>query len=994
MEESVVSYYLFENATIIVSPTKTIDKGSILIKGNEIIEIGTTITAPANTVVIDCKGKTIVAAFIETYTNVGLPEPSSPEFSFQPQMESSKKGAYYWNEAIHPETDPSLIYTINSKANDELVKMGFGIAVTHVQDGVSRGTGALISLGFTNENEQLIQPNIASYYSFKSGVSNQTYPSSQMGSIALLRQAFYDLQWYAHATKKDLNLSLDALDRQKHLPMIFATDEKWEVLRAAKIGDEFNIPFIIMGSGNEYAAINQIKNLKNHLIIPINFPAPYDVKNPLIIKDIPLADLKNWELAPSNPVILKENKVNFSISSFGNKNEEEFWKNLHKAIARGLSVSDALNALTLEPAKLLKIDHQFGTLEKGKKASFMIYDSNPFSNEAKLLEAWLLGQRKTYHTQPTHDITGKYNMLLNGKQYPFEITNNGGKIQLKLTSIKSNRDEKSGLIRKDTLYPVVFLQLLENDLTLQFNLEDDFFKGSVNLHAKVNSKLGIFEGDGFLPNGKWIQWSAIRNEKLETKTSDKSVQIENFKPNIWFPNMAYGLDSVPQKETIAFINATVWTNEKDSVLNNATVIVTNGIIVFVGEGFHPIPLNAKIIDAKGKYLTSGIIDEHSHIAISKGVNEFGQASSAEVSIGDVLNPDDISIYRQLAGGVTAAQLLHGSANPIGGQSALIKLKWGHSADELLIPNAPKFIKFALGENVKQSNFGDFNTTRFPQTRMGVEQVYYDAFNRALAYQTAWKHFKKLGEGQHSHHIHKDLELEVLSEILNGERFITCHSYVQSEILMLMKVADSMNFKINTFTHILEGYKVADKMAERGIAGSTFADWWAYKYEVNDAIPYNAKMMMDQGVVVAINSDDAEMGRRLNQEAAKSVKYGGMSELDAWKMVTLNPAIILHLDAKMGSVKIGKDADLVLWSENPLSVTAKVEYTIVDGEILYSLEQDEALQAKNEAEKGRIISKMLESTENGEAPKPFVKKRKRFFHCDTEGENGSSEENCH
>jgi hypothetical protein len=239
-----------------------------------------------------------------------------------------------------------------------------------------------------------------------------------------------------------------------------------------------------------------------------------------------------------------------------------------------------------------------------------------------------------------------------------------------------------------------------------------------------------------------------------------------------------------------------------------------------------------------------------------------------------------------------------------------------------------------------------------------------------------------------------LELETLLEILENKRFITCHSYVQSEINMLMHVADSMGFKVNTFTHILEGYKVADKMKSHGVGGSTFADWWAYKYEVNEAIPQNAKMMNDQGVVVAINSDDAEMGRRLNQEAAKSVKYGGMSEEEAWKMVTLNPAKLLHLDQRMGSVKIGKDADLVLWSDNPLSINAKVELTMVDGQVLYDSKENAKLEERNYSERARIINKMLESNERGEVAKPFVKKGKKHFHCDTIGEEGVETENNH
>jgi imidazolonepropionase-like amidohydrolase len=318
------------------------------------------------------------------------------------------------------------------------------------------------------------------------------------------------------------------------------------------------------------------------------------------------------------------------------------------------------------------------------------------------------------------------------------------------------------------------------------------------------------------------------------------------------------------------------------------------------------------------------------------------------------------------------------------------LKWGHTPEEFLIPNAPKFIKCALGENVKQSNWGEGDKIRFPQTRMGVEQVFYDGFYRAKLYQNDWKHFKKNAEGQHLHHPHRDLELDVLSEILNGECFITCHSYVQSEINMLMKTADSLGFKINTFTHVLEGYKVADKLAKHGAAASTFSDWWGYKFEVKEAIPFNAKLMMDQGVLVGINSDDAEMGRRLNQEAAKSVKYGGMSEQDAWKMITLNPAKMLHLDDKIGSVKVGKDADLVLWSDNPLSILAKVEYTLVDGEILYDSQQNKLLEQKNDLEKSRIITKMLQSAEQGEIAVPFVKKKRKHFECDTVGQEGQED----
>jgi imidazolonepropionase-like amidohydrolase len=583
---------------------------------------------------------------------------------------------------------------------------------------------------------------------------------------------------------------------------------------------------------------------------------------------------------------------------------------------------------------------------------------------------------------------------LEGKQYPLEITGEGDKLSGKIETIKQTRDPKKGTIKTDTLAPKVNVQLISDDITLQFNIDDDNWKGSVNLHGKVSSKFGVFEGDGMLPTGKWIQWTAIRNSDVDVKKDEKTASIDTaFSSKLWFPNMAYGFDQVPEVETIVFRGATVWTNEPGGILKDATVITQGGKITYVGTGSYMIPNGAKVIDAKGKHVTSGIIDEHSHIAISKGVNEGGQAVSAEVSIADVVNPDDINIYRQLSGGVTAAQLLHGSANPIGGQSALIKLKWGHSPEEMVIPNSPKFIKCALGENVKQANWGDYNTVRFPQTRMGVEQVFLDGFNRAKIYQKEWDAYtKSYASGKVAPR--KDLELEVLSEILRSERFITCHSYVQSEINMLMHVADSMNFRINTFTHILEGYKLADKMLRHGAGASTFSDWWAYKFEVNDAIPYNAALMNKMGLTVAINSDDAEMGRRLNQEAAKGVKYGGISEEEAWKMVTLNPAKLLHLDDRMGSLKEGKDADIVLWTNNPLSIDAKVEMTVVDGKVLFDSKRDYIMRSHNQAEKARIITEMLKSNEKGEGAKPFVKKRSRHFHCDTLGEEGSEGENTH
>jgi imidazolonepropionase-like amidohydrolase len=420
------------------------------------------------------------------------------------------------------------------------------------------------------------------------------------------------------------------------------------------------------------------------------------------------------------------------------------------------------------------------------------------------------------------------------------------------------------------------------------------------------------------------------------------------------------------------------------------VLVSNGKITGVGKGL-AAPAGARTVDAAGRHITPGIIDEHSHIAINGGVNECSHSVTAECRIGDVVNSEDVNIYRHLAGGVVAIQQLHGSCNSIGGQSSLVKMRWGAEPEQLKIAGADGFIKCALGENVKQSNWGEDNTSRYPQTRMGVEQVFKETFARALAYRDAQKAYAALSPADKKVKTapRRDLQLETVLEILEKRRFISCHSYVASEILMLMRVADSLGFRVNTFTHILEGYKVAEQMKKHGAGASTFSDWWYYKMEVNDAIPYNAALMHNAGITVAINSDDAEMARRLNQEAAKTIRYGGLSEEDALKTITLNPAKLLHLDAHMGSLKVGKDADIVLWDKHPFAPGAKPLQTLVDGIVLFDIAADAAARERIATEKNRLIKANLDAKGKGPTQPPTPGRPTRMYHCeDTDGSDES------
>ena len=777
-----------------------------------------------------------------------------------------------------------------------------------------------------------------------------------MGSMALLRQLYLDADWYAKGLSKTKDLSIEALNRNKNLVQIFSAGSRANVLRADKVGDAHGVPYIILGGGDEYERVSDIKATNASLIIPINFPNAYNVEDPFLASTLSLGDMRAWNQKPANPKILADNNINFALTTHRLKSPKNFKSNLLKAIEYGLSKEKALEALTTIPAQLLGKSNSIGSLKNGSYANFLITSGDIFDKKTTVYENWVQGNKNVLEDMNIKDIRGDYEFSLAGNPYKMKIKGDLSKPKSDITS--NSKTLGSKITYKNDW---VNIALTSIDTTKQ-----EFIRIAANIDADKNLK-----GKAIMPNGNAYSFYAKQSESSTEKTKENNKSKNNSTKKVLpvtYPNNSYGFEELPKSETLLFKNATVWTNEKDGILKNTDVLIKNGKIAKIGQNLSD--RSAKIIDAKGKHLTAGVIDEHSHIAAAS-INEGGQNSSAEVSIEDVIDETDVNIYRNLAGGVTSIQILHGSANPIGGRSAIIKLKWGESASNLIYQNSPKFIKFALGENVKQSRASV--NARFPQTRMGVEQVYMDYFTRAKEYDA----LKKSGKPYR-----KDIELDVLAEILNKERFISCHSYVQSEINMLMKVADKFNFNINTFTHILEGYKVADKMKEHGVGGSTFSDWWAYKYEVNDAIPYNAAIMHNAGVTVAINSDDGEMSRRLNQEAAKAVKYGDISEEEAWKFVTLNPAKLLHINDRVGSIKVGKDADVVLWTDNPLSIYAKAEKTIIEGVTYFDLEKDKAKRDKIKQEKSKLINMMLKAKNKGLKTQPIKKKVKEDLHCDS------------
>jgi len=426
-------------------------------------------------------------------------------------------------------------------------------------------------------------------------------------------------------------------------------------------------------------------------------------------------------------------------------------------------------------------------------------------------------------------------------------------------------------------------------------------------------------------------------------------------------------------ETIVIQNATVMTVSKGTF--KGSVVVKDGKIAEVAEKVM-VPQGATVIDGTNQYLIPGIIDCHSHIAADGGINEGSVSVSSMVDIKDVLNPEDIAIYRALAGGVTTANILHGSANSIGGKCTVIKLRWGKDAHDMIFQGALPGIKFALGENPKRAGnptgmrIGAGNVpARYPATRMGVEDVIREAFNEAKAYQQSWKDYnEKVARGEQALPPRRDLKLEPLVEVLEGKRLVHAHCYRADEILMLLRVADDYGFKIRTLQHVLEGYKVAKEIAAHGAGASTFSDWWAYKLEAFDAIPYNAALMTRKGVIVSLNSDSDELMRHLNDEAAKTMKYGGLNETEALSLITINPAKQLEIDNRVGSIEVGKDADLAIFDKHPLSNYAKVDKVFIDGQLYFDRAVDLADRPLREAEKKKLMDKEKEEQRKN-APNP-------------------------
>jgi len=957
-------------------PGDSIKDGTIIIRDGKIEKVGRYIKIPSDAYEIDLEGANVYAGFIDGWLPVKQDEKvTSPDD--------------HWNDRMKPEYRAKDDFSIKEK--DLKALRSIGITAAHIvpEKGIFKGKSDLVIL---DDQSVSVGKDVAQILSLKQGGWGNPYPHSLLGIIAFMRQSFYDAEWYGKSSAivnkypsdnepLPLNPSLEALEqfRANQKPILFETREEHGALRAAKIASEFNLNLWLYGSGYEYRRIEAIASTKPFFVFPLEFPAKPKVTDPYIALQYSTEQLKHWDMAPDNLKKVYNAGMTFCLTSSPLKNKTDFRKNLQMVIDRGLPKDVALAAMTTFPAEAMGLKNSLGKVQPGYIANLVITDGDYFNPKSRIISLWLSGEE--HYLAPRHKIIamGKWDLTFHDQTFELDIAKPKPKKGNESTGKKPDFGNKLGgtFTVGEEKVKVTGLDIYETSISFIVDGEKFGVKGTLAFNGEMTQN--SFSGFAHDGSGNRIPFHANKIKKIETKPRKPAIASD---APTFYPEGAYGVaGELISPNAVLVDNATLWTCGPDGKLEDWDILFVDGKIDKIAPDISVPKGSALVIDGTGKHVTPGLIDCHSHSAASS-INEGAQNVTAEVRIKDVLYADDINIYRQLGGGLTTANILHGSANPIGGQNAVIKLRWGSNPDELIFDKAPEGIKFALGENVKQANWP--GNGRYPQTRMGVEQVIRDAFRAAQDYRHRHNTYNRNSKAQRKNVPPRiDLELEALAEIIEGTRLLHCHSYRQDEILMLTRIAEDFGFTIATFQHVLEGYKVAERLAEHGAGASTFSDWWQYKYEVIDAIPYNGTLMANNDVLVSFNSDDSELARRMNTEATKAVKYGNMDEQDALNFVTINPAKQLQIDQWVGSLEEGKDADFVVWDGHPLSIYSHVEETWIEGTRYFSKDENIQLEERDKDVRDSLIQKILSSitSSTGKEMKPNGTTPHRHHNCE-------------
>lgn len=1004
--------HLIDNATVHAAPGAQPRVMDVLIRDGRIERVAERIE-PGAARVWNAEGMHLYAGFIDAYVPVATAAPND-----------GGPGTH-WSSLVTPQRDALAGPGLPASDAAELRKLGFTAAHASPDAGIFRGWSAVVSTAEPFADPALGRPPVyraraAQHLGFqRAGWSGDGYPTSHMGVVALMRQTFLDAAHRASAEHPDAS-ALDAIDPAAL--MVYDTGSELEAMLADKVAREFAHERVaLVGSGNEFKRLDALAQAGRPVVVPLVQPETPDVWSVGAADSVSLEELAAWEQAPANPRWLAEKGLTVSITASKLPRGQDFLTNLRRAIDAGLKPDDALAMLTTNPAELLGVADTLGTVEAGKRANLVLTSAPLFhhsdakgDDKATILSVWIDGRHHKINDPKDTRFDGEWTLGVVGTDFTMTVRVDG-------TTVKTFEGEAEGKARKVTI---------KGDRISMVIDDEDGGEGSYLLTGVLGPD-GVIRGTGVSPDQYVYEWTGVRaggakpgkalpsddfpaEAKGEAKdeAKDDNADANNAdrrRPRdragaptrreppampAGAPFGAYTVERYPDADDCLLVNATVWTQSDRGIIENGWILVRDGKIAEVGAG-KPPRTDAQVIDCAGKHVTPGLIDAHSHTGLFRlGVNESGQAVTSEVRIADSLDPGHVNFYRELAGGLTTVNLLHGSANPIGGQSQTVKIRWGAlRPEDMHFEGAKPGIKFALGENVKQSNWGDDATSRYPQTRMGVETLIRDRFTKAREYAAARGKLKPASDASRTGSfltttppdtarrstparadVPIDLELETLAEILAGERLVHCHSYRQDEILMLCRVAEDFGFKIGTFQHGLETYKVAEIVREHAIGASLFSDWWAYKVEVQDAIPAAGPINFEAGLMTSFNSDSDELARRMNVEAGKAYKYArdagiGMTPQQALDFVTRNPAIQLGIIDRVGTIEPGKDADLAVWSGDPLSSLSRCERTFVDGRQLFSPEQDAAHRERMRSERARLIGLIMAEGR----PKPADKK---------------------